>query len=149
MATRLFESRLERKRKDVVFADTFRLIPKDMTRDAIKADLKDIRNRIEQGWELEPHRYRKGIDQDDDGMLTRTGIMHLHLGKPPGDDLLYLVQYDNKVIFLEVSGHEVFSDHPPGRLLADRHRAWLSEWERKDGGRVQSINDMLRKALLK
>jgi len=57
-----------------------------MVKESINAKLKSIRTRIEQGLEIEPHRHRKSIDQDHDGVLNRTGIMHLRLGTPPHRD---------------------------------------------------------------
>jgi len=36
-------------------------------------------------------------------MLANHGIMHLHLGQPSTNHLLYLIQYADAVIFLELN----------------------------------------------
>ena len=38
-----------------------------------------------------------------DPLLANHGIMHLHLGQPSTNHLLYLIQYADAVIFLELN----------------------------------------------
>lgn len=148
MPQRLVLPRLEVKPKRVVVASTFRIIPSDLSQDDIRDAIKAIKARVVQGLELHPWCYRKGVDETSDGVLSRSGIMHLHLGNPPGEQLLWVIQYEGAVVFLEVSGHRTFYDRPPGAALAKFHETFLNNWESAEDERIKKTNAMLRQAIL-
>lgn len=66
--------------------------------------------------------YRNGIDRDSDDLLRQHGIKHLHLHPDTEvDTLLFLVEYRDFVVFLEVDGHRHHFAKPPGAVLRSLH----------------------------
>jgi hypothetical protein len=128
MPTRLRLGGIEERRKRVHFIQGHgrhvRLTPEQET------CLKEIRERIQDGRRLPPFRYRVNRDSPDD-LLAREGIMHLHLSAKDRDEILFLVQYEEHVVFLEVTNHAPFKDDPPGSYLAQLHANALSNLESK------------------
>lgn len=66
--------------------------------------------------------YRRGHDCTPDALLETTGIMHVHPGGSDSNVLLYLIQYPDWVLLLEVNGHRHFGRVPPGHLLTAMHQ---------------------------
>lgn len=96
-----------------------------------EASLLDIRERIQDGRELPPFCYRVNRDSSPDDLLEREGIMHLHLSAKDRDEILFLVQYEEHAVFLEVTNHAPFKDDPPGSYLSQLHERALAEVETK------------------
>jgi len=92
--------------------------------------LNEIRERIQNGHRLRPFCYRINRDSPDD-LLDREGIMHLHLSAKDRNEIQFLVQYAEHVVFLEVTNHAPFKDEPPGSYLAQLHANALSDLESK------------------
>ena len=57
--------------------------------------------------------------------------MHLHLSAKDRNEILFLVQYAEHVVFLDVTNHAPFKDEPPGSYLAELHANALSDLESK------------------
>lgn len=77
---------------------------------------------------LVPERcYRHGIDRNYpiDELLEDRGIKHLHLGGADSDIILYLVEYEDFVLFLEIGTHRDLETEPPGSVLASLHHNCL------------------------
>ncbi len=107
-------SRLEAKSKKVLLSPTFR-DPAGIARDDTFAGHVDlIRTCIANGTPLPSVYYSKAAGMRSDTMLTNFGIMHLHLGRWNTDELLWLVQYPEHVVFLELSDHKPFAERPVG-----------------------------------
>ncbi|MGV1945608.1 MULTISPECIES: hypothetical protein [unclassified Agrobacterium] len=89
----------------------------------------DIVDAIVDGKQLPSWAYRSGIDDNcpPDRMLSRYGIMHLHLGAKNSNDLLLLMQFDDHVVILAIGNHRHFIEDPPGSLLYKFHKAKVEE----------------------
>jgi hypothetical protein len=128
MPTRLRLAWIEEKKKRVHFIQghgrSVRLTPEQ------EACLKEIRERIQDGRRLPRFCYRVNRDFPDD-LLMREGIMHLHLSAKDREEILFLVQYEEHVVFLEVTNHAPFKNDPPGSYLAQLHENALLELESK------------------
>jgi hypothetical protein len=108
-------STIESKSKEVEQSPTYRrTIP---LTDEITDELDIIRDRIINGYALPPRYYRKDRDTTPDELLDQYGIMHLHLCGQNSNIILYLIQYNNFVIFLELSDHGPFTNRPVGAQL--------------------------------
>lgn len=98
-----------------------------MTPDSLlENDLNEIIDRIGAGRAIPERFYRAGIDRDPDELLDTLGIMHLHLGNRGSDELLFLVQYSERVVLLEINSHKHFATEPKGTLLAALHERHLT-----------------------
>ncbi len=113
---------LEQKPKKILlakgFADRVGLSKKDT---AYTDDWKRLRDCILNGWALAPGFYRKYKGVDSDEMLQRYGIMHLHLGGQNSNVLLFLMQFPDHIVFLEITDHYHFHTKPPGSQLNNLH----------------------------
>jgi hypothetical protein len=127
MATRLRLPWLEQKKKRVHvlagYRQTVALTPEQ------EACLAEIRERIESGRRLPAYCYRVNRDSSGDALLVREGIMHLHLSRKDRNAILFLVQYEDHVVFLDVTDHAPFRDDPPGSYLAELHANALGRLE--------------------
>lgn len=121
MPKRLTIPHIERKPKDVHVLASFD-DPAGLARDpGIAKVLIHIRKCIENGSPLPTNYYRKGSSATYDTLLETHGIMHLHLGRPNTAELLYAVQYDDHVVFLELNDHRHLQTKPKGACLVSRH----------------------------
>lgn len=77
-------------------------------------DLARIISCIQNGRELDERYYRSGIDTDYDELLSKLGVKHLHLGGQGSDCILYLIEYSDHVLMIEVSNHKYLDAVPPG-----------------------------------
>ena len=91
------------------------------------SELELLTNRVTEGKIIPDRFYRKDRDTSTDRLLEEDGIMHLHLGSKDSSELLYLMQFSNRIIFLEVSDHYHFSLDPPGTVLKNLHGASISQ----------------------
>ncbi|WP_147813435.1 hypothetical protein [Methylobacterium sp. WL103] len=66
-----------------------------------------------------------------DTMLANFGIMHLHLGRSNTSELLWLVQYPDHVVFLELSDHKPFDQRPVGGRFNQYHSGGLITREKE------------------
>ena len=120
--------RIEAKPKPV-YAEQFEDFAAVRKRLDLRAELDEIIESIERGDGVpEPH-YRAGIDRDQDGLLADHGIMHLHLGGKASDILVFLIQYEDRVVLLETNTHVHFRTQPPGKNILALSQAWLRNLE--------------------
>lgn len=98
------------------------LVPKGSSEEK---DLLDIISAIGRGNRIPAHCYRNRIDLTEDRLLEEQGIKHLHLGGASGDVILYLVEYDDFVLLLDIGSHKDLETEPPGSVLASLHHASL------------------------
>lgn len=126
---RLRQRRIEKKPKAVEKAASFStaLIDGD---DARTDELIDIIESIERGDGVPEAYYRKDIDTDRDRFLDRYGVIHLHLEHKGSDLLVYLVQYDDRVVLVALGGHDDLSINPPGRVLKALQAGALNRYDR-------------------
>lgn len=92
-----------------------------------EVDLFSIIHAIGAG-DLVPNRcYRHGIERNfpRDELLEDRGIKHLHLGGADSDIILYLVEYEEFVLLLEIGTHRDLETEPPGSILASLHHNCL------------------------
>jgi hypothetical protein len=148
--TRLRESRLRygRRRRVYLVENYADLVGVDKD-PVLQRDLVTIVRYIEAGLELPPRFYRRGLGVDRDALLERTGIMHLHLGGRNSNALLYLVQYEEYVAFLQISSHRHFETIPPGVNLERQYEPALKRRERRVNDDAASRASKISKALTK
>lgn len=91
--------------------------------------LNEIREAIIEGKPLPFGSYRSNHDTTPDKLLKEHGIMHLHLCNAGSKNLLYLVQYEKLVVFLEVSDHYAVDSDPIGGNFSSIHEGALIELE--------------------
>ncbi|HER8900620.1 TPA: hypothetical protein VMX41_001817 [Streptococcus pyogenes] len=84
---------------------------------------------IEAGTPLPRGSYRTSKGRDI--LLESMGIMHLHLGRADSAELLYLIQYPEHVVLLEVGSHEHFGVPIGGKLDRDYGKAIITARERR------------------
>lgn len=86
------------------------------------SNLVDFYKRIEQGLELPPQFYRSHIGKTPDDLLAHTGVKHIHLGNTKSDVLLFVQEFDDFVVILEIAPHSAnFHEVPVGDTLTKNH----------------------------
>ena len=90
-----------------------------------------IRSAIASGTPLPYDFYRSHRDSTSDELLETKGIMHLHLGDPSTNELLFLIQYPTYVAFLEINNHQHFRTDPVGTLLSSLHETKVAVLKQK------------------
>jgi hypothetical protein len=149
--TRLRLPQIEQRPKKVHRAKSYRdIVGLDKRPDLAKAIVTIVRN-IENGTPLPHGYYRSGIGHTPDELLEIDGIMHLHLGHPGTRELLFLIQYSDHVLLLEVSDHAHFADDPPGTVLKALHehkvRAQEAELETARKREADELRERVRGGL--
>jgi hypothetical protein len=81
-----------------------------------------IRGLIRTGGDLRPF-YRKSSMADR--LLKNEKVLHLHLGGPDSDAILYVIQYPAHVLFVRVDTHIHLEDVPAGKASAGAGQAGL------------------------
>lgn len=99
--------------------------------DNIAGKIDLIRTCIANGTPLPSGYYSKGAGMRADTMLINFGIMHLHLGRWNTDELLWLVQYPDHVVFLELSDHRPFDQRPVGGRFHRYHSGGILTREKE------------------
>jgi len=139
--------------------------PKRVHRSTLYTDRVDLKNHpdlaqellaiiraIEKGHILPDRFYRRDLDTTTDALLDQHGIMHLHLGTPDTPELVFLVQYADGVVLLEIDDHRHFSTLPPGKLLRQLHELKLIQWEKDRAAerqrQAESVKAHVRERLL-
>ncbi|WP_210289003.1 hypothetical protein [Allorhizobium taibaishanense] len=87
----------------------------------------DVLDAIATGQPLPHWAYRRDIDTTPDEVLNRYGMMHLHLGSQGSNELLWVMQYEDRVIVLAIGNHNNFAGMPKGELLYRFHKAKVAE----------------------
>ncbi len=87
----------------------------------------DILDAISNGQPLPYWAYRRDIDTKPDEVLNRYGMMHLHLGSQGSNELLWVMQYEDRVILLAIGNHSNFAGMPKGELLYRFHKDKVAE----------------------
>jgi hypothetical protein len=74
----------------------------------------DLLDHISNGWEIPDEFYRLDIGKNRDRLLEDTGIKHLHLNGRGSDIVVYMIELEDRVILLRISGHAYLEDEPRG-----------------------------------
>lgn len=137
---------LETKPKRIYLAPGYRTTI-DLKNNPVAAKaLVDIRRCVENGYRVPECFYRSDRDTTPDQLLEDLGVMHLHLGHPGTRELLYLVEFENVVVFLEVSDHVHVDTRPIGGVLKALHELPPLRWHETEKAQVgASIRKTLRK----
>lgn len=85
--------------------------------DTHKKDLEDLIEYIESGKTVPERYYRGSSDRRSDPLLALHGVMHLHLGDPSSNVLVYLIQYADVVLLICVDTHFHLKAVPLGGSL--------------------------------
>ncbi|GEM_PF-3542224 len=75
------------------------------------AALTNLPGFILSGDELPDRYYRPSLERRGDPLLSKRGIMHLHLSDTT---LAFVIQYDDAVMLVRVDSHKTFSLRPEG-----------------------------------
>ena len=114
---------------------------------ALLGQLATVTSLIKIGGDLSPY-YRRSTRHDV--LLRSLGVLHLHLGGPGSDTLLYLMQFPMHVLLLCVDTHIHLDDMPPGRRLsllgANLFRRALGQDAAEEAGRKAAAIAKLRQA---
>lgn len=85
-------------------------------------NLGEFYDRIQEGLELQPRFYRNNIGKTPDDLLAHTGVKHIHLGTTKSDVLLFVQEFDDFVVLLEIAPHTAnFNQVPVGDTLIKNH----------------------------
>lgn len=110
------------KPKKVYKARTFVDHTKEAHTEPYATNLAEFYNRIENGLELPPRFYRNHIGKSLDSLLAHTGVKHIHLGTTKSDVLLFVQEFDDFVVLLEIAHHTAnFNQVPIGDTLTRNH----------------------------
>lgn len=97
--------------------------------------------------------YRNRIGHSPDPLLTDSGIKHLHLGGRDSNIILFLVEYEDRVVILEANDHRHFAKKPEGALLLSLHHACLkaqdSDAKQRKEERLQEKKRIVMRGLRK
>jgi hypothetical protein len=112
--------------RDVIRAPTF----VDWTNtifsvDELEAEFNEIVDCLLEGKLIPEKYYRHRIEHSPDALLASEGIKHLHLGGRDSEIILFLVEYEDRVVLLEANDHRHFASKPEGSLLLSLHHACL------------------------
>jgi len=107
--------RIEPKPKTVMRDDEF-VLAIDLS-ERQQRDYATIVGLIQVGGDLAPY-YRRS--QTADRLLKTRQVLHLHLGGPGSDAILYAIQYPEHVLLVRVDSHIHLNDLPPGKRLPIR-----------------------------
>lgn len=131
------------------FRDLSGLVVKDSQEER---DVLEVIRLLGCGGILPERFYRNGIDRDVDDLLQDNGIKHLHLGCATSDVLLFLVEYEETVLLLEIADHAHFATRPVGATLRKVHdNAMLRHdklAENQRAGRIANNAAVAKKGLL-
>ena len=144
MLKRLRLETIEPRPKTVHISDSWADPRGLLADDLIARKIAHIRICIQNGTPLPTGYYRKGVGLNTDTLLQDEGIMHLHLGASNTPELLYLIQYADHVVLLELSDHDHFATRPIGARLRNKHAVAIARKE-KD----LAANPVKRKMILK
>jgi hypothetical protein len=137
---RLRCERFETKPKRVIQAANFHDWINALNDPLIAARYNEFADCVAQGRIVPPNFYRRGIDRTPDDLLAQEGIKHIHLDEGGGDALMFVVEYDDAVVFLEINSHTHFSTQPPGSVLLSLHHNCLVQ---QDKDVLQRIADRI------
>ena len=138
---------IERKPKKIEKIDGFHIaVP--LTERQI-GDFATINSLIKTGGDLSPY-YRRSHNSTHDKLLAEHKVMHLHLGGPGSDALLYLVQFPEHVLLVCVDTHVHVDDVPPGKKLpmykiSQAKNLLKSQHEARKAAVAQSLKRLVRK----
>lgn len=122
---------LEPRPKAVYLSDSWSDPRGLLANSQIARKVAHIRTCIQNGTPLPTGYYRKGVGLSADTLLQSDGIMHLHLGASNTPELLYLIQYPDHVVLLELSDHDHFATRPVGARLRSKHSVAIARKEKE------------------
>ena len=94
----------------------------------LRGEFDDLLDHISNGWEIPDHFYRADIGKNKDRLLEETGIKHLHLNGSGSDIIVYLIELEDRVILLRISGHAYLEDEPRGSGLLAKLGLRRPDW---------------------
>lgn len=127
MPTRLRVPDIVARKKHVHRASSFRTTLKLGPESSQFRAFQHIVTCIANGTPLPDGYYRSMRHGSPDELLETYGIMHLHLGDPTTNELLFLIQYEKFVVLLEISDHSAFATDPVGAVLRKLHEGKVAE----------------------
>lgn len=150
---RLRSERIESTPKRVILSPNFRDWRGTLSDPTVARRFNEVSDHIANGHIVPPNFYRRGIDRDHDELLDAEGIKHLHLDEGGGNALLFCVEYEDAVVFLEINDHRHFQTEPVGSVLSSLHHNLLKTQdenaEERRGARIRDKMAAARKGLLK
>lgn len=132
---RLRCERFEAKSKRVIFAPNMTDWIGALADPELAARFNQFIDCIKDGHIVPPNFYRRGIERTPDDLLEEEGIKHVHLDEGGGDVILFVVEYDDSVVFLEINTHRHFETEPVGSVLLSLHANCLRQQDAEAGER--------------
>lgn len=109
---------------------------------AEEADLLEIIYAIGKGNLIPERCYRNGIERDRDYLLEDYGIKHFHLGGDNSDTLVFVAEYEEFAVLLDIGSHDAFATKPVGSVLRSLHDSVLRNADKRAAAqREQRIED--------
>lgn len=138
------DERVEAKAKRVVMGANFTDWIGALADAAIAARYNELTDCIVDGKLIPPSFYRRGIERTPDDLLDEDGIKHFHLDEGGGDALIFVVEYDDAVVFLEINSHKHFETEPAGSVLLSLHANCL---KREDAAAAERKVERLKERI--
>lgn len=92
-----------------------------------EGDLATIIKLLGAGSPIPDKFYRNYVGNGQDELLNDFGIKHLHLGGSTSDILLFLVEFEGRILLLEINDHNAFAESPRGSTLRMLHQNALAK----------------------
>ncbi|WP_374944187.1 hypothetical protein [Sphingomonas sp.] len=127
-------ARLQTRPKEVLTVEPFKDHSGQARVEPFAKDYLEMVRRIEGGLALDERFYRKRIEDTPDELLEKHGIKHFHLGGQSSDVLVFLAEYDDVVILLEINDHKHFETDPIGSLLISLHQRTMARTAEEAAG---------------
>ena len=128
------------------YADGTGLVATDPT---VQGSLVEITRCLKEGNLIPEKYYRNGIDRDTDHLLQNHGIKHLHLHPDTDVDcLLYLIEYQDSVLYLEVDEHGRHFNKPAGSVLSLLHQSEIANADAKAAANKAAKEAAAKRGLL-
>ena len=135
---RLRCERFETKPKRVIYSPLWADRVGALDAEDIAERFLQLQDCIIQGKIVPPHFYRRGIERTEDELLEAEGIKHAHLDGGGGNAILFVVEYDDAVVFLELDSHRHLETEPVGSVLVSLHASCLRAEDRAAAERVEA-----------
>lgn len=83
----------------------------------LRLQFNELEDRIYNGHQIPDDYYRLDLGRNRDRLLHEKGVKHLHLGGRASNFLVYLIELEDRVIFLRIDDHALMEDEPRGDRL--------------------------------
>ena len=109
---------LEAKPKRVNLPEVFKDEVGALSDARLLLEFNELQDCIHNGDPVPDAYYRLDVGKTKDRLLDEAGVKHLHLGGRGSETVVYLLELEDRVVFLRISDHRYLEDEPRGSLLS-------------------------------